>query len=217
MNEAVIKIREGRYSIAKRTLWSGVDIDIAPGQVVALTGPSGCGKTTLLNCLGLLDSLTGGSMEVLGHDATRMKERQARKVRRNDIGYLFQDFALVDTDSVADNLAVALPPKTPQAKKTEIIAGALEQVGLAGREKEKAFSLSGGEQQRASFARILVRTPSLILADEPTAALDNRNSDRVLSLLQEQAAAGAAVIVVTHDDRVRDQCSEVFDLSAYCH
>lgn len=155
-------------------------------------------------------------MSVLGHDAMGMKERQARKLRRTEIGYLFQDFALVDVDSVADNIAVALPPATPQGRKASIIADALERVGLSGREDEKAYSLSGGEQQRVSFARILVRSPRLILADEPTAALDARNGDRVMALLQEQAQAGAAVVVVTHDDRVRQQCDSTFDLSAHC-
>ncbi|QPS59805.1 ABC transporter ATP-binding protein [Corynebacterium minutissimum] len=216
MNEEVINIRDGQYSIGQRTLWSGVNADITAGQMVAISGPSGCGKTTLLNCLGLLDSFSGGSMRVLGHDVMNMKERQARKLRRTEIGYLFQDFALVDVDSVADNVAVALPPATPEGRKASIIADALEKVGLAGREAEKAYSLSGGEQQRVSFARILVRSPRLILADEPTAALDTRNADRVMALLQEQAQAGAAVIVVTHDDRVRQQCDSTFDLSAHC-
>ena len=216
MNEEVINIRDGQYSIGQRTLWSGVNADITAGQMVAISGPSGCGKTTLLNCLGLLDSFSGGSMRVLGHDVMNMKERQARKLRRTEIGYLFQDFALVDVDSVADNVAVALPPATPKGRKAGIISDALEKVGLAGREAEKAYSLSGGEQQRVSFARILVRSPRLILADEPTAALDTRNADRVMALLQEQAQAGAAVIVVTHDDRVRQQCDSTFDLSAHC-
>lgn len=216
MNEEVINIRDGQYSIGQRTLWSGVNADITAGQMVAISGPSGCGKTTLLNCLGLLDSPTGGSMSVLGHDVTGMKERQARKLRRAEIGYLFQDFALVDVDTVADNVAVALPPATPQGRKASIIADVLEKVGLSGREAEKAYSLSGGEQQRVSFARILVRSPRLILADEPTAALDTTNGDRVMALLQEQAQAGAAVVVVTHDDRVRQQCDSTFDLSAHC-
>ena len=216
MNEEVINIRNGQYSIGQRTLWSGVNADIAAGQMVAISGPSGCGKTTLLNCLGLLDSFSGGSMNVLGHDVMGMKERQARKLRRTEIGYLFQDFALVDVDSVADNVAVALPPATPEGRKASIIADALEKVGLAGREAEKAYSLSGGEQQRVSFARILVRSPRLILADEPTAALDTRNGDRVMALLKQQAQAGAAVVVVTHDDRVRQQCDSTFDLSAHC-
>ena len=216
MNEEVINIRDGQYSIGQRTLWSGVNADITAGQMVAISGPSGCGKTTLLNCLGLLDSPTGGSMSVLGHDVTGMKERQARKLRRAEIGYLFQDFALVDVDTVADNVAVALPPATPQGRKASIIADVLEKVGLSGREAEKAYSLSGGEQQRVSFARILVRSPRLILADEPTAALDTTNGDRVMALLQEQAQAGAAVVVVTHDDRVRQQCDSTIDLSAHC-
>ena len=216
MNEEVINIRDGQYSIGQRTLWSGVNADITAGQMVAISGPSGCGKTTLLNCLGLLDSFSGGSMRVLGHDVMNMKERQARKLRRTEIGYLFQDFALVDVDSVADNVAVALPPATPEGRKASIIADALEKVGLAGREAEKAYSLSGGEQQRVSFARILVRSPRLILADEPTAALDTRNGDRVMALLKQQAQAGAAVVVVTHDDRVRQQCDSTFDLSAHC-
>ena len=216
MNEEVINIRDGQYSIGQRTLWSGVNADITAGQMVAISGPSGCGKTTLLNCLGLLDSFSGGSMRVLGHDVMNMKERQARKLRRTEIGYLFQDFALVDVDSVADNVAVALPPATPKGRKAGIISDALEKVGLAGREAEKAYSLSGGEQQRVSFARILVRSPRLILADEPTAALDTRNGDRVMALLKQQAQAGAAVVVVTHDDRVRQQCDSTFDLSAHC-
>ncbi|MCG7230479.1 ABC transporter ATP-binding protein [Corynebacterium minutissimum] len=216
MNEEVINIRNGQYSIGQRTLWSGVNADIAAGQMVAISGPSGCGKTTLLNCLGLLDSFSGGSMNVLGHDVMGMKERQARKLRRTEIGYLFQDFALVDVDSVADNVAVAIPPATPKGRKAGIISDALEKVGLAGREAEKAYSLSGGEQQRVSFARILVRSPRSILADEPTAALDARNGNRVMTLLQKQAQAGAAVVVVTHDDRVRHQCDSTFDLSAHC-
>ncbi|MDO5033194.1 ABC transporter ATP-binding protein [Corynebacterium sp.] len=215
MSDNVISMRGGVYRIGDRVLWEGVDADVSPGQIVAVTGPSGCGKTTLLNCFGLLDSLSQGSLHLFGTDIATMSQRQARKLRRSTLSYLFQDFALIDTDSVEQNVSVAMPPRTPRSARADVGDQALEKVGLGGRGKEKVFSLSGGEQQRVSFARILVRQPRLILADEPTASLDKHNADRVMSLLREQAERGAAVVVVTHDERVRDQCMSTVDLSRY--
>lgn len=137
--------------------------------MVALTGPSGAGKSTLLNCLGLLDEPTGGSITVDDATVTGLNSGRARRFRRDKLGYLFQNYALIDSASVETNLALA----TGGSRRTTapLFKAALAQVGLTGREKSPVHQLSGGEQQRVALARLIVKQPTIILADEPTGAL----------------------------------------------
>nr|WP_254304835.1 ATP-binding cassette domain-containing protein [Rathayibacter sp. VKM Ac-2835] len=192
-------------------MWSGLDVTVASGSTLALTGASGSGKSTLLNCLGLLDAPDSGSIEVDGEELTRLRAHGRRRFRRDRLGYLFQSYALVDTATVEQNLAIALGERRGRSDRFE---RALDRVGLAGRGRERVARLSGGEQQRVALARLLVKSPTLVLADEPTGALDAENSETVLDVLTELAGHGASVVVATHDPGIASWCDERLHLVA---
>lgn len=201
-------------SYDKRTLWSGINLTLKEGQLTSLVGPSGSGKSTLLNCLGLLDRPTDGVIRYGDQDITRLKPGAARRFRRDVLGYLFQNYALIENATIAQNLDVALKARgrKGQAAK-EAMAQALDRVGLGGRERDRVSRLSGGEQQRVALSRLLVKEPRLVLADEPTGALDRGNTEMVVDVLRGMTDSGCIVVIATHDDWVRDQCDQVFDVS----
>ena len=190
-----------------RVLFEHLSFKVARGELTALTGPSGSGKSTLLNCLGLLETLTRGSIEVDGVDIARLGGEAKRRFRRDSLGYLFQNYALIENATIQENLNVAVAPQPRKRSRLELDA-ALDRVGLGGRGKEPVYRLSGGEQQRVALARLLVKEPKLILADEPTGALDAVNSEVVMVLLKELAGAGAAVVIATHSQQVVEHCSD---------
>ncbi len=187
---------------------------VKPGEFTALTGASGAGKSTVLNLLGLLESPDGGEVRLFGERAPRPRSRAANLLRRNRLGYLFQNFALIDNETVEHNLEVALTYAQRGTPKQDRIKEALAQVGLRRSEHRKIHSLSGGEQQRVAVARLLLKPCDLVLADEPTGSLDAKNRDRVLDLLQKLNEAGKTLILATHDEAVAERCSRVVDLSA---
>ncbi|MGR6972844.1 ABC transporter ATP-binding protein [Streptomyces cynarae] len=194
-----------------RTLWSDVTATVSRGEMLALVGPSGSGKSTLLNCIGLLDKPSAGTIRHEGKDITRFGRGEIRRFRRDVLGYLFQSYALIENATVAANLEVAVKPqRTLRGNAGATIAEALDRVGLAGREKETIHHLSGGEQQRVALARLMVKKPALVLADEPTGALDHANTTVVIDILREMSDAGCAVVIATHDDYVRDRCDAVY-------
>ncbi|AWB83465.1 ABC transporter ATP-binding protein [Corynebacterium liangguodongii] len=213
----LINVTDACYTIGSRTLWRGLNLEVEPAEMVAITGPSGAGKTTLLNCIGLIDRFTAGRLSILNRDLSAPKESVARRFRRQELGYLFQDFALVEADSVIDNVRLALPPGTSRRDAVEKIRAALDVVGLSEKrrniEKSKVYELSGGEQQRVALARLIVRNPRIILADEPTASLDRENGEMTLRLMRLRAEAGAAVVVVSHDPWVVDHCDREFRIA----
>lgn len=204
----MIEIENLTKTFGSRTLWSGLSFTVPHGEMLALTGPSGSGKSTLLNCLGLLDRPSTGAIRHEGRDITGFGPRAARHYRRDVLGYLFQNYALIDNATVAANLAVAMKPRRAR-KATPSITDALERVGLAGREKEQVHRLSGGEQQRVALARLIVKQPALVLADEPTGALDHDNTTMVVDVLRSMSKDGCAVVIATHNDAVRDRCDTV--------
>ncbi|MEU5692422.1 ATP-binding cassette domain-containing protein [Actinosynnema sp. NPDC020468] len=200
-------------SFDTRTLWSALSFSVRGGEMLALVGPSGSGKSTLLHCLGLLDKPDSGSIRHLGADITRFGRRRARLFRRDVLGYLFQNYALIDNATVAANLEIVVGPRrTSGGVKGTAVTEALDRVGLTGREKEVVHRLSGGEQQRVALARLLVKQPAVVLADEPTGALDLANTTLVLDVLRGMSDSGSAVVVATHDDHVRDRCDSVLVL-----
>ena len=177
----------------------GVSLEIDAGEFVAVMGPSGCGKSTLLNLLGLLDSPSNGAFWFFGEDVAKCPEARLTKLRRENIGFVFQSFNLIDDLSVAENVEVALLYRGASgAERRRRVAEALERVGMAHRARHRPQQLSGGQQQRVAVARALVSHPKLILADEPTGNLDTANGDEVMRLLIEAAAAGVTVVMVTH-------------------
>lgn len=191
-------------------LWENLSFDVPPHSITALTGPSGSGKSTLLNCIGALETPDSGSIQVFGTEVTKLGYRKARKYRHDYVGYLFQDYALIPDQTVYDNINLAARPNQifPSKAMLTQVAEVLEQVGLAGYERRQVCELSGGEQQRVAIARLLVRPPKVVLADEPTGALDYDNSLRVIGHLRDLADGGASVVVATHSDLVADSADQ---------
>jgi putative ABC transport system ATP-binding protein len=193
-------------SFGQRRLWSNLSFTVERGEMLALTGPSGSGKSTLLNCLGLLEPVDTGVIRMDGHDITRQSSAAQRRFRRDTLGYLFQNYALIENASVDVNLEVAVGARRRDARRREAFEVALQAVGLGGRGQEPVYRLSGGEQQRLAVARLLVKRPRVVLADEPTGALDTDNAAVVIRLLRRLAEQGCAVVVATHSTHVESTC-----------
>ncbi|GAA2942901.1 ABC transporter ATP-binding protein [Glutamicibacter bergerei] len=207
-----IVVQEATKSFGDKTLYANLSITVPAGQMMAVMGASGSGKSTLLNCIGLLDTLDSGSVWVGNENITSLSAEGQRKFRRDSLGYMFQNYALIENASIQENLEVALAAQGKEALRKADFNGALERVGLAGRNKEKVYSLSGGEQQRVALARLIVKRPTIILADEPTGALDSANEAMVMEELRAIAAEGTAVFVATHSHEVMRFCDTVLEL-----
>ena len=176
-----------------------VSLEIGAGEFVAIMGPSGCGKSTLLNLLGLLDSPTSGAYEFFGDDVARYAEKDLTRLRRDNLGFVFQSFNLIDDLTVAENVEVALIYRREAGgERKKRVAEALERVGIDHRAGHRPQQLSGGQQQRVAVARALVSGPKVILADEPTGNLDTANGNAVMDMLIGVAKAGTTVVMVTH-------------------
>ncbi len=176
-----------------------LSLEVAQGEFLAIMGPSGCGKSTLLNVLGLIDSPTAGHYWFMGEDIAKCSEEELTLHRRAGVGFVFQNFNLIDDLTVAQNVEVALIyRRVPGAERRKRVAAALKRVDLAHRAKHLPKQLSGGQQQRVAVARALVSDPKVILADEPTGNLDTANGDAVMKMLTGLAKAGTTVIMVTH-------------------
>lgn len=208
----MLMIKNATKQFGSRTLWKGISLDIPKGKVLGLVGASGSGKSTLLNCLGLLEDLSRGEIHLGQQRISGANAASTRKFRRDHLGYLFQNYALVENATISQNLDIAKPQLRRSAETKARQEAALTTVGLAGRGKEPVFRLSGGEQQRVALARLIVKNPSLILADEPTGALDADNAQVVIRLLRDLADTGAIVVIATHNDVVAATCDEVFKL-----
>ncbi|REG98102.1 ABC transporter ATP-binding protein [Flavobacterium aquicola] len=180
---------------------SEVSLTINQGDFVSIMGSSGSGKSTLLNIVGLLDSASGGSYELLNQEMIGLKEKQKSKARKENIGFIFQNFNLIDELSVYDNIELPLiynnVPSSERKQKVETIA---EKLNISHRLKHYPQQLSGGQQQRVAVARALINDPKIILADEPTGNLDSKNGNEVMELLTDLHANGATIMMVTHSD-----------------
>lgn len=177
-----------------------VSLDIAPGELVAIVGPSGSGKSTMLNIIGTLDRASAGTVEIDGLAVADLRDNDLSALRARRIGFVFQHFHLSPGVSALDNVADGLLyTGTGLRERRERAEAALVQVGLAHRLDHRPHQLSGGEKQRTAIARALARRPVLLLADEPTGALDSTSGEGVVQLLFELHRAGTAVVVITHD------------------
>jgi putative ABC transport system ATP-binding protein len=178
-----------------------LSLEVKAGEFLAIMGPSGCGKSTLLNVLGLIDSPSSGSYWFKGEDVARCSEGELTVRRRGGVGFVFQNFNLIDDLNVAENVEVALLYlRVPNAERRRRVATALDRVDLAHRARHMPRQLSGGQQQRVAVARALVANPKLILADEPTGNLDTANGDAVMNMLTGIMKDGTTVIMVTHSE-----------------
>jgi putative ABC transport system ATP-binding protein len=182
----------------------GVDFDVEQGEVVLLMGPSGSGKTTLLSIMGCILRATSGSVQIAGREVATMSERELPEIRLQHIGFVFQGFNLFPTLTVGENIELALDLKRIRGKGAKREAHRLlDQVGLGEKYESFPADLSGGQKQRVAIARALSGSPGVILADEPTAALDSHSGRNVMEMMRELAHThGRGVVVVTHDSRV---------------
>ncbi len=178
----------------------GVDLDVEPGEMIAVMGPSGSGKSTLMNVLGCLDRPTAGSYFLDGRDVARLSKDELARARLSLLGFVFQGFHLLARTTAVENVELPLLyAGVPSRERERRAREALARVGLEGREDHTASQLSGGQQQRVAIARALVNRPRLVLADEPTGNLDSRTSLEVMALLQRLNAEGVTLAVVTHE------------------
>ena len=181
----------------------GVDLVVAPGEHVAVIGPSGSGKSTLMGLIGCLDTPTAGHLAISGTSVAELDDDGLASVRNRFIGFVFQSFHLLPRQDALENVSLPLLYSgLPASQRREQAREALEAVGLADRMKHLPSQLSGGQRQRVAIARALVNRPTLLLADEPTGALDTRTGLEILELFDRLVADGRAIVVVTHEDEV---------------
>ncbi|MCB0668752.1 MAG: ABC transporter ATP-binding protein [Saprospiraceae bacterium] len=176
-----------------------VDLSIRRGEFVSIMGPSGCGKSTLLNVVGMIDSPSGGTYHFLDQEVGQLPERKRAIIRKNNLGFVFQSFNLIDELTVYENVELPmLYTNTPSAERKQRVEKLLEEMKMMHRRNHFPQQLSGGQQQRVAVARAIVNNPKLILADEPTGNLDSSNGDDVMRLLSELNASGTTIVMVTH-------------------
>jgi putative ABC transport system ATP-binding protein len=191
----------------------GIDLDIGKGELVSIMGASGSGKSTLMNVLGLLDKYDEGSYQLDGEEMEDLSETRAAQLRSVSIGFVFQSFHLVPFKNAAENVALPLYYQgVPRRRRNQIAGEYLEKVGLADRAGHLPRELSGGQAQRVAIARALVTQPKVLLADEPTGALDSQTSYDILKLLQTVQAEGVTVIIITHERDIANMTDRIIHL-----
>lgn len=207
----IVELNNINKSYGDKVVLNNLNLNVEAGKFTVIMGASGSGKSTLLNIIGLLDKADSGNVVLFGQKNIKPFSKKAEKILREKIGYLFQNFALVENETVAYNLKLALD--NIRGNKKDRIKEALKEVGLEGYENKKIFKCSGGEQQRVAIARLLLKPCELILADEPTGSLDVKNREIVIRLLKKMQSQGKTIIVVSHDPYFKEIADELIDLS----
>ena len=209
----IINIKHLNKAYGKHQLFQDFNLTIQSGEFVLLKGKSGCGKSTLLNMIGLLEKMDQGVYTLFDQKNIQPNTKESKLLLRNKISFIFQNFALMDDDTVENNLLIALEYTSLSKQEKQIkIDEVLKQVQLEGMSEQKIYTLSGGQQQRVALARCLLKPSELVLADEPTAALDQENKQIVLDLLCTLQKLGKTVIVASHDDIFDSYCSRMIEL-----
>ncbi|KXI28421.1 ABC transporter ATP-binding protein [Paraglaciecola hydrolytica] len=204
MSQALIKVRQAKkvYQMGEEQVWAlkGVDLDIQQGEFVAIMGSSGSGKSTMMNLLGCLDIASEGSISLDGVELSKLSKNELATIRNQRIGFVFQQFNLLPRTTALDNVTLPLLySQVPESEWPARASSCLQKVGLGSRMDHHPSQLSGGQQQRVAIARALVNEPVMILADEPTGALDTQTGLEVMTLFQELNQQGKTIILVTHE------------------
>lgn len=206
--DTIVDLSNVCKSFGKQEIFHKLNLKIERGEFVVIIGKSGSGKSTLLNMIGLLLKADSGSIMLFGETNIAPYSRKAEKLLRTKIGYLFQNFALIDEESVYDNLKLVIKGKNKKEKMHQVLC----KVGLSDYGQKKIYQCSGGEQQRIALARLLLKPCDLILADEPTGSLDHENKLIVCQLLQKMHESGKTIIVVTHDEELKQFADRIISL-----
>ena len=196
-------------SYGSTSVLTGIDLDIAKGELIVLLGPSGSGKTTLLNLIAGIDTANSGEILVLGKNLSEMTDLELTEYRRDSVGYIFQFYNLLPNLTVMENASLGLELKGEELDYAKII---LDKVGLEDKSQRFPAQLSGGEQQRVAIARAMAKTPALIVADEPTGNLDKNNSQSVRNLFKE-ISNDATIIIATHDNEYLEIADKAYELN----
>ena len=206
--ENISKIYDAKIDTTKAL--DNVSLQINDGELVAIMGPSGSGKSTLLNILGCMDTATEGKYYVDDVEVSMLKKSQRDSFRKKNIGFVFQHFALMGYDTAYENIELPLiANNVRKSERKKIVQQQLEHLGITSQRNKLPKKMSGGQQQRVAIARALVTNVDLILADEPTGALDQKTGQEVLALLKEINSTGKTVIIVNHDEKIADDCNRV--------
>lgn len=191
----------------------GINLDVEDGEFVAIMGASGSGKSTLLNIIGMLDNHDSGLYELAGVKIEKLNEKRAANYRNKFLGFIFQSYNLISFKNVVENVALPLYyQKVSRGKRNEIAMKYLDRVGLTNWAHHLPNELSGGQKQRVAIARALAAQPKLLLADEPTGALDSKTSQEVMKLIQEINDEGKTILMVTHEDDIAQMCKRIVRL-----
>ena len=205
------------YSMGEEKVYAlkGISFSVEQGEFISIMGPSGSGKSTCMNMIGCLDTPTSGIVRIDGMETLKMKEKALAELRNRTIGFVFQQYHLIPSMTVLENVMLPLKYKRLEYSKRKSLAEiALEKVGLIEREKHRPNELSGGQKQRVAIARAIITEPKIILADEPTGALDTKTGEQVMTLFREINKRGTTVIIVTHDARIgnsTERCIKILD------
>lgn len=211
--QSVIEVDSINKAFEKKKVLKNVSFSVRRGEMAAVVGESGSGKTTLLNILGLISAADSGSYRINGEAVKNINSRKAMLLRRREIGYLFQNYGLVEDETVEWNLKLAYAYKrVPRRVQNEQIERYLEEFRMSCGRSDKVFRLSGGEQQRLALIRLMIKDCGIILADEPTGSLDLRNRDMVMDRLRELNRRGKTIVMVTHDKELAESCARVIDI-----
>ena len=202
-----------RSDEVETTALRAIDLNVEAGEFVAIMGPSGCGKSTLLNVLGLIDRPSSGRYLFRGREVTDLNEPELARLRRDNLGFVFQSFNLIDELTIAENVELGLVYRRWAGKERKArVEAAMDRVGVAHRARHYPHQLSGGQQQRAAIARAIVGEPALILADEPTGNLDTENGEQVMDILRSLNNEGATIVMVTHSPAHADIAKRVVNM-----
>lgn len=199
-------------SFGDRTVLKELNLSIEAGQFVVIYGQSGGGKSTLLNIIGLIDNEFSGTIKILDIENPKINSKEAQNLLRNHVSYLFQNYGIIDNETVMQNLDILFDKKVSKKERKEIASSALQQVGLdASYLARKVYTLSGGEQQRIALAKVIIKDSDIIICDEPTGSLDEANKLKIIEILR--AMKGKTIIIVTHDTELFEYADAVYKLA----